>query len=314
MELHPQAQELLRALQEDGGGTVEELEASTGIPNVMRPAQWLADEGLADIAEERTTGYRVTAAGEDALENGLPEQQVLEAVAGGDDTVEEVRSLGEVAGPGIGKAREKGLIDIEDGVLRLTEEGEAMLEEEHAELAALKSVEEGGVIDDDIAAELVDRGLVAAEEQVERRVTLTDDGADLDLSDVTDAFDVEVPAKDALAGRRHFAKEVYDYIRRVWVELGFREMNGPLVVPSLLNFDALYTPQDHPARELHDTFFMEAPERAELERYGPSVDWIRQVHEDGWETGSDGWQYSWNPDEAARNVLRTHTTAVSAQT
>ncbi|MFB6265526.1 MAG: phenylalanine--tRNA ligase subunit alpha, partial [Candidatus Nanohaloarchaea archaeon] len=78
--------------------------------------------------------------------------------------------------------------------------------------------------------------------------------------------------------------------------------------------DALYTPQDHPARELHDTFFMEEPEKSDLGNYGSSVDWIKQVHEDGWETGSDGWNYSWNAEEARRNVLRTHTTSVSAQT
>ncbi|MDY6765737.1 MAG: phenylalanine--tRNA ligase subunit alpha [Candidatus Nanohaloarchaea archaeon] len=314
MELHPQAQELLRALQESGGATVADLERSTGIPNVMRPAQWLEDEGLVDIEEDRTTGYTLTAAGEDALADGLPEEQVLETVAGGETAVEDVRGLGEISEPGIGKAKEKGLITIQDGVLALTDKGEAMLAEEHDEMAALKAVESGEKVDDDTGDELVSRGLVEEVEHVTRRISLTADGADLDLADVEDAFDVTVPARDALTGRRHFAKEVYDYIRRVWVELGFQEMHGPLVVPSLLNFDALYTPQDHPARELHDTFFMEAPATADLEQYGSTVDWIRQVHEDGWETGSDGWKYSWSPGEAERNVLRTHTTAVSAAT
>ncbi|MDY6761849.1 MAG: phenylalanine--tRNA ligase subunit alpha [Candidatus Nanohaloarchaea archaeon] len=314
MELHPQAQELLAALQDGGAATVTELEQSTGIPNVMRPAQWLEDEGLVDIEEEAATTYTLTAAGEDALADGLPEEQVLEKVAGGENSIDEVRSLGDVAEPGIGKAKEKGLIEIDDGVLHLTEKGEDMLEAEHEELAALQQVEDGNDIGDDIADTLLKRGLVEEQEAVTRHVALTGAGEDLDLDEVADAFDVTVPAKDALGGRKHFAREVYDYIRRVWVEMGFREMHGPLVVPSLLNFDALYTPQDHPARELHDTFFMEEPERSELEGYGSSVDWIKQVHEDGWETGSDGWQYSWNPGEAARNVLRTHTTAVSAQT
>ncbi|MDY6769024.1 MAG: phenylalanine--tRNA ligase subunit alpha [Candidatus Nanohaloarchaea archaeon] len=314
MELHPQAQQLLWKMKEREEADVDTLERETGIPNVMRPAQWLADEGLVDIEEERTTGYELTVAGEDALANGLPEEQVLERVDGGEATVDDVRSLGDIAEAGIGKAKEKGLIDIEDGVLTLTAEGEAMLDEEHAEMEALKAVRDGAAVDDDVAGTLVNRGLVVEEETVSRRLRLTPDGDELDLDAVEDAFDVEVPAEDALTGRKHFAREVYDYIRRVWVEMGFQEMNGPLVVPSLLNFDALYTPQDHPARELHDTFFMEAPAKADLGTYGSSVEWIKETHEDGWETGSTGWTYSWNPEEARRNVLRTHTTAVSAET
>ncbi len=314
MELHPRATELLRELQEHGDADMDELTRDRAHGEVMRPAQWLADADLIDIVEERETAYELTDAGREALDEGLPEQQVLDAVAGGADTVDEVRSLGDIAGPGIGKAKEKGLITIDGGALELTAEGEAMLGSEHEEMAALEAVRDGEDIDDDMAEVLRQRGLVSATERVSRRLELTDAGRDLDPDTVDEAFDVSVAAQDALLGRTHFAREVYDYIRRIWVELGFEEMDGPIVVPSLLNFDALYTPQDHPARELHDTFFMEAPERADLDAYGSTVDWIEAVHEDGWTTGSRGWRYGWSPQEAARNVLRTHTTAVSAMT
>lgn len=314
MELHPQARELLEELQERGEASVVQLERETGIPNVMRPAQWLEDEGLVEIDEEKETSYTLTEAGETALKDGLPEEQVLEKIRGGENTVEDVRSLGELAETGIGKAREKGLIEIGDGVLHLTDEGEEMLEKEHEELEALKEIEEGGAVDDDIAAELLTRGLVEEEETINRRLILTDPGRNLNTSDVEEAFNVEVPAADALVGRKHFARQVYDYIRRVWVEMGFKEMRGPIVVPSLLNFDALYTPQDHSARELHDTFFMEAPEKSDLSGYGSTVEWIKKTHEDGWETGSTGWGYGWSDEEARKNVLRTHTTSVSAET
>ncbi|MCJ7478914.1 MAG: phenylalanine--tRNA ligase subunit alpha [Candidatus Nanohaloarchaeota archaeon QJJ-7] len=314
MELHPQAQELLMELKEQGEGGVQELEEETGIPNVMRPAQWLEEEELVEIEEEKTVSYKITEVGKDTLKNGLPEEKVLEKVEGGETSVEDIQGLGEVAELGIGKAREKGLIEIEEGVLYLTEKGEQMLGEEHEELEALERVKDGEHIEDDIASMIRDRGLVQEEETVSRRLIITEKGEDLDLSEVEEEFNVELPAKDALVGRKHFAREVYDYIRRVWVEMGFQEMNGSLVVPSLLNFDALYTPQDHPARELHDTFFMEEPEKSDIEDYGSSVDWIRETHEDGWEAGSDGWDYTWNAEEARKNVLRTHTTSVSAQT
>lgn len=312
--LHPQAKELLKQLKKKQSIPVSELEQDRSHGEVMRPAMWLEEAGLIEITEDTATVYTLTEAGEDALDHGLPEEQVLEMVQGGDNTVEEVRSLGDVAGPGIGKAKEKGLIEIRDGVLHLTEKGEEMLEEEHKELAALKNVNAGEDITDNTADVLLSRGLIQEQERVSRTLHITDNGADLDLRSVKDAFNVEAAARDALMGRKHFAREVYDYIRRVWVEMGFKEMTGPIVVPSLLNFDALYTPQDHPARELHDTFFMKQPEKADLSVYGSTVDWIKATHEDGWETGSRGWQSLWNREEARKNVLRTHTTAVSAKT
>ncbi|MFB6265527.1 MAG: hypothetical protein ABEI07_00405, partial [Candidatus Nanohaloarchaea archaeon] len=215
---------------------VRELEQSSGIPNVMRPAQWLEEEGLVEIEEEKTVSYALTSEGERVLEEGLPEEKVLEKVEGGETSIEDVQGLGEVAELGIGKAKEKGLIEIEGEVLHLTEEGEDVLDEEHEELEALRRIREGEDVDDSVAETLLDRGLIQEEETVHRRLILTERGQELDLSEVEEEFNVEVPAEDALVGRKHFAREVYDYIRRVWVEMGFQEMNGPLVVPSLLNF------------------------------------------------------------------------------
>jgi phenylalanyl-tRNA synthetase alpha chain len=318
MELHPQAQELLWILTDRGAVDLDELEADGEFDNAMRPAQWLAEEELVEIEEERTTGYALTDEGRTALREGLPEERVLELAESGATPVSEVRALGDIGTLGIGKAREKGLVTIADGLVSLTPKGREMLDAERPppERRSLENIEDGRGADpgEDVAAELLDRGLIRTEESVSRRVVLTENGKQIDESDVTDKFDVEVPAADALSGRKHFARQVYDYIRRVWVEMGFEEMNGPLVVPSLLNFDGLFTPQDHPARELHDTFFVNHPQNADLQPYGPTVDWIGQTHEDGWETGSDGWGYDWDRDEARKNVLRTHTTAVSAMT
>ncbi|MFB6147323.1 MAG: phenylalanine--tRNA ligase subunit alpha, partial [Candidatus Nanohaloarchaea archaeon] len=113
-------------------------------------------------------------------------------------------------------------------------------------------------------------------------------------------------------GKKHFYKEIIEYANRTWRDLGFREMEGDFIVPGLLNFDALYIPQDHPAREMQDTFFMERPEMSDLSGLEHTKN-IRETHENGWKTGSEGWQYDWSEEEARKNVLRTHTTAVSAR-
>merc|ERR1719473_2027903 len=84
------------------------------------------------------------------------------------------------------------------------------------------------------------------------------------------------------------------------------------VESSFWNFDTLYQPQQHPARDAHDTFFISDPPRAKdiprdyLER-------VKTMHEKGGQ-GSTGWGYDWSEDEARKTILRTHTTAVSART
>jgi phenylalanyl-tRNA synthetase alpha chain len=92
--------------------------------------------------------------------------------------------------------------------------------------------------------------------------------------------------------------------------MGFKEMTEDLVVSSFWNFDALFTAQDHPVREMQDTFFInkkeELPDKELIKR-------VKKSHETGVE-GSTGWQYSWDEEEAKKLVLRTHTTCISAQT
>ena len=72
--------------------------------------------------------------------------------------------------------------------------------------------------------------------------------------------------------------------------------------------DVLFTAQDHPARELHDTFYLSNPDKIDLSDDSELVDVIKQVHENGWKTGSRGWGYRWSLEEAQKTLLRTHTT------
>jgi len=91
------------------------------------------------------------------------------------------------------------------------------------------------------------------------------------------------------------------------------EMQGDYIVPGFTCFDSLFIAQDHPSRDLQDTFFVEDPEASNLDEFGDLVKKIKQTHEDGGDTGSTGWGYEWSRKQASRNVLRTHTTAISAE-
>ncbi|MFA5176047.1 MAG: phenylalanine--tRNA ligase subunit alpha [Candidatus Nanoarchaeia archaeon] len=124
-------------------------------------------------------------------------------------------------------------------------------------------------------------------------------------------YDIKTNVPRVYGAKRHFVNDARNYIKRIWLDLGFKEMTGDIVQTSFWNFDALFVPQDHPAREMQDTFFVEGKKPIENKEVIPRV---KAVHENGWTTGSKGWQYNWNIKEAEKLVLRTHTTPLSAKT
>jgi phenylalanyl-tRNA synthetase alpha chain len=113
-------------------------------------------------------------------------------------------------------------------------------------------------------------------------------------------------------GGLHPLLKVRTQFREILLELGFQEMpTNNFVESSFWNFDSLFQPQQHPARDSHDTFFLSNP------RYCKVLDKdyfmrVKNMHQSGGQ-GSVGWQYVWSEEEATKNILRTHTTAVSAR-
>ncbi|KAL4657968.1 phenylalanine-tRNA ligase alpha subunit [Arapaima gigas] len=113
-------------------------------------------------------------------------------------------------------------------------------------------------------------------------------------------------------GHLHPLMKVRTQFRQIFLEMGFTEMpTNNFIESSFWNFDSLFQPQQHPARDQHDTFFLSDPALAHefpqhyLER-------VKKVHSEGG-YGSQGYKYDWKLEEAQKNVLRTHTTAVSAR-
>ncbi len=123
-------------------------------------------------------------------------------------------------------------------------------------------------------------------------------------------YDLTSKVSEIYGGKKHFVSQAGEYGRKVWTEMGFKEMSGNMVESSFWVFDALFTPQDHPAREMQDTFFInhesEIPDKKIMKA-------VKESHESG-VAGSKGWQYDWNEKEARKTILRTHTTVLSART
>ena len=124
------------------------------------------------------------------------------------------------------------------------------------------------------------------------------------------AYDVTLPAREVYPAKIHPLRKIIEETRRAFLEMGFTEVVSPMVESAFWNFDALFQPQDHPARDMQDTFYLEQPECASLPEPG-LVERVGRTHQDGWQTGSQGWGYRWNAEQARRVVLRTHTTAAT---
>lgn len=113
-------------------------------------------------------------------------------------------------------------------------------------------------------------------------------------------------------GHLHPLLKVRQEFRQIFLEMGFTEMaTNRFVESSFWNFDTLFVPQKHPARDLQDTFFLSDPQNC---NHVPKeyMEKVKAVHIGG-QFGSQGYQYDWKIEETKRNVLRTHTTAVSAR-
>lgn len=124
-------------------------------------------------------------------------------------------------------------------------------------------------------------------------------------------YDVQSSSYVIYSGKKHPLTELIEEIREIFFEMGFEEVMGPIIETAFVNFDMLFQPQDHPARDMQDTFYIEKPfDKGDIP-FPELIDKVRKTHEDGGSTGSIGWRYKWDIDEARKYVLRTHTTATT---
>jgi len=109
------------------------------------------------------------------------------------------------------------------------------------------------------------------------------------------------------AGRLHPLQETMNEIRKIFLEMGFKEMEGPLVETAFWCMDSMWIPQDHPARDTQDTFYL--PYEGDVPKGLKKK--IAEMHASGGGTGSKGYGYKWNEEIAKQVLLRTHTTSTT---
>ncbi len=126
-------------------------------------------------------------------------------------------------------------------------------------------------------------------------------------------YNIGLRPSRVFGGKKHPYRAFLDEVKARLLAMGFEEMRGSLVENEFWNMDALYMPQFHPAREIHDVYFVREP-RESRPITEPFATNVARAHESGTGTGSVGWRYPFDAARARRLVLRSQGTAVSART
>ncbi|MEM2242679.1 MAG: phenylalanine--tRNA ligase subunit alpha [Candidatus Bathyarchaeia archaeon] len=328
----------------NGRASVDDVVERSGLAHaaVMRAALTLSERNLVKIHEQKWRVAILNEEGEHYAQYGLPERRLLRALLrlGGEAMVDEAaQEAGLNAGMvplALGWLRRKNWGVIKGKKCMLTVGTEPSIGVDEKLLATIFEKRSVKVedLDEDLKRALETlrkRNLVEIEEKVYRELELTEEGwriakKGLEITEeVTQLtpelivsgrwrnvkltkFDVTAPVSAIYPGKMHPLQQIIQRAREIFLEMGFTEIRGPLVETAFWNFDALFQPQDHPAREMMDTFYLAYPQTGRL----PSkrlVEAVAKTHEDGWVTGSKGWRYKWSSEEAKKLVLRTHTTA-----
>ncbi|RJS70430.1 MAG: phenylalanine--tRNA ligase subunit alpha [Candidatus Syntrophoarchaeum sp. WYZ-LMO15] len=335
---------ILRILLESGSLFEDELveKSPFGREQTIRSVMVLSEIGFLRVEENRWELYSLTEEGKLYVEKGLPERQVLEYILGKRKAqIKEIKEVfpPEIVSIALGWLKKKGWARIDKGWLEPVEKPDPGEDEIILSRLGDKTlppdelgIERGRALD--VLKVLRSRGLVDVTVQKQRIFSVTDEGrrwADLnrdlierDVKEITRItpellrtggwkdgyivpYDVTLKAKEIYPAKIHPYQRILDTIRRIFIEMGFTEIKGEIVQSSFWNFDVLFQPQDHPAREMQDTFYLDL----EDELPEALVDKVRAVHEHGGDTGSKGWGGRWREDIARQKLLRTHTTAIT---
>ncbi|HBK58101.1 MAG TPA: phenylalanine--tRNA ligase subunit alpha, partial [Spirochaetaceae bacterium] len=125
-------------------------------------------------------------------------------------------------------------------------------------------------------------------------------------------YNLQIQPARVIPGRRNAYVEFLDSVKDKLVSLGFEEFDGNLVETEFWNSDALFMPQFHSARDIHDVYYIEEPTHAKFIEE-PYLSQVAAAHEHGGTTGSRGWQYQFDRDFTRRLILRSQGTVLSAR-
>jgi phenylalanyl-tRNA synthetase alpha chain len=348
VELRENEYKTLLTIEKLGGkASLEQIMKESGLPDatIMRAALTLQEKKLVRIQEEKQIAVNLNEEGKAYANKGLPERGTLNVLIERHEIpisdIPQQVDLPQSAIPvTLGWLVRKGwaIIDTEKNTIRAKSSTPQPLGNDEELLKHLKEKE--WTVAEDLSSELLPavkilkrRKLLEVDEKTKRIIEITETGwkrikkgirVSAEVTQLTPEliitgkwreaeltkFDVTAPGPAVYPAKTHPVQQIIQRTKEIFAEMGFTEIRGPIVETAFWNFDALFQPQDHPAREMHDTFYLKYPKTGKLPKKSV-VNKVAKTHENGWKTGSRGWQYSWSPEEAKKLVFRTHTTATT---
>jgi phenylalanyl-tRNA synthetase alpha chain len=308
--------------------------------SVLRALGFLENKGLVEIKTDKKTVVDLDVNGIHYKKNHLPERQLLSVL----ETkkyfpLEEAKKASKLSDNefkvSLGVLKGKALIDLQNGKIVLKASREELVKKFPEEkLIEVLPKEMSKLADEEVLAfnNLKKRkNVIQVEEKKIISFKLTSEGKEIAgkkisgdlLEEVTPEvikstkakkfrkYDIQTQVPQIFGGKKHFVNQSIEYGKQIWLDLGFEEMSGSLVQTSFWNFDALFTPQDHPTREMQDTFFLKDVKGRLSDK--KVLRMVKDAHEKG-VNSSKGWRYQFSTEESKSVVLRTHTTCLSAQT
>jgi len=305
---HEIEKKIIKALKENNQLTPEKLESVTQLSpdQIRRGTEWLKLKDLVIVNEYQETFVSLGKNGISASSQGLPERQLLNLLKNGSKTLKELqKELKFIFGPAMGIARKNNWITSSDEIISLNSDIETIPEEDIIAQIGKNKIPQSKIIDSKSLEALKKRPDFVIEKIIKSKtISLAEIARNIDVDSSNEgAIDVEAKVPEVYAARTHPLKDTIQEIREIFVTLGFSEITGNLAQSSFWNFDALFTPQDHPAREMQDTFFFD---KINAKRFA-SAEQIRKVSA----SHKNNWHYQWDINEARKMVLRTHTTSVT---
>lgn len=317
---------------------------------VMRAVMKLTEDGYTSVRDEATSFAFLTPEGRTYAEQGLPERRIVKVVVdhGGRMEASEAARLADVpeemlpiASGWLKKKAWASLETAEKTTLIVAEKAPPVSQDEKVlrRLSETSGIDVSKLDPADLSQLRVlrQRKLVNVQERVDKIISITEEGLKLaeqgitaraEVSSLTPEmlatgswrrtklrkYDVRAEVAASWPGKKQPYRRFLDELKWKLIALGFNEMTGPIVETMFFNCDALYMPQDHPAREVHGIYLVKSPEYGDSAPFARYLGNVKKTHETGWKTGSTGWRCPYSETEASRLILRSHGTAQSART
>ena len=347
-KLHPLERKVLPVLKESKDFL--NIVSKTGLKDVevMRALQWLQNKGLITTKEEIKEVINLDKNGEKYKKEGLPEKRLIEVISD-EKFIDSVVLFNKAK---LSKEEENVCLGVlkKNSAILISKEGNKLLlkrtpswkffveklglEEEFlrkkfpTEIKKLSDEEKAAFENLKARKEIIKACLLKL-----KTVELTEIGGKIAKENIKGdfidrltpemlrignwkdkkfrSFDVVINVPEIFSGKKQHYRRFLEEVRQKFMSLGFVEMDGPIVESDFWDMDALFMPQFHSARDIHQAYYIKEPKFAKLDK--KLVENVKKSHENGFGTGSKGWQYKFDSERTKRNLLRTQGTACSAR-